>query len=130
MNWTLLNEEDAWAWIQRNKASLASSLTAANLDVELEEYLEEVKDKLGTVAFVEGGHTYEGGFYRYHQEIRSASKVTDSLVRSFGSGPQLRAALKSALFSAGRVDLAGKAGEKGVTFDVRGASQSTVRPGT
>ncbi len=130
MNWTLLAEDDAWAWIQKNKASLATSLQAAKLDVDLDEYLEEVKEKLGTVAFVEGGHTYEGGYYRYHQEIRSASAVTDSLVRSFGSGPQLRAALKSALFSAGRVDLAGKAGEKGVTFDVRGASQTTVRPGT
>ncbi len=51
-------------------------------------------------------------------------------MRSPGAGPQLRAALESALFSAGRVDLAGPAGQTGVLFDVRGAPQKTVYPGT
>ena len=130
MNWTLLKEDDASAWLERNKAALASTLSAAGVDREVDDYLEEVRDKLDGLASVEGGHTYEGGYYRYKQEIHSASRIQESLVRSFGAGPQLKAALKSALFSAGRVDLAGKAGEKGVLFDVRGASQNTVRPGT
>lgn len=130
MNWTLLAEDDSNAWLERNRPAFEAMLKAANLHREADEYLEEVRDKLDGLASVEGGHTYEGGFYRYKQEVHSASKFQEGLVRSFGSGPQLRAALKSALFSAGRVDLAGKAGEKGVLFDVRGASQDTVRPGT
>ncbi len=130
MSWTLMPPAESMAWITKNRVAFVRMLGAARLEVEPEEYLEEVEDKIDTVAFVEGGHTYEKGYYRYMQEVRSASRLTDSLVRSFGSGPQLRAALKSALFSAGRIDLAGKAGEKGVLFDVRGASQKTVRPGT
>jgi hypothetical protein len=130
MTWSLLKEPEATAWLQRNKAALTRSLASSGLEREVDEYLEEITDKLGGLESVEGGHTYEGGYYRYKQEIHSASRLQESLVRSFGAGPQLRAALKSALFSAGRVDLAGKAGEKGVLFDVRGASQNTVRPGT
>ena len=130
MSWTLLNEEDSNTWLTRNKDALAQMLTQTAVDRGIDDYLEEVRDKIGTVSSVEGSHTYEGGYYRYMQEIHSRSKVQESLVRSFGQGPQLRAALKSALFSAGRVDLAGKAGDKGVEFDVRGASQKTVKPGT
>ncbi len=130
MSWTLLGEEAANAWLERNRSAFTAMLTTAGVDRNVEEYLEEVRGKLGGLASVEGGHTYERGFYRYKQEVHSASRLEESLVRSFGAGPQLRAALKSALFSAGRVDLAGKAGEKGVLFDVRGASKSTVRPGT
>jgi len=130
MSWTLLNEEDSNTWLTRNKDALAQMLTQTAVDVGIDDYLEEVRDKIGGVSSVEGSHTYEGGYYRYMQEIHSRSKVQESLVRSFGQGPQLRAALKSALFSAGRVDLAGKAGDKGVEFDVRGASQKTVKPGT
>ncbi|MCO4769855.1 MAG: hypothetical protein KDA24_07465 [Deltaproteobacteria bacterium] len=130
MSWTLMNEADAEAWLARNEQSFSQMLGTTGLDRELDDYLEEVRDKLGTVSSVDGSHTYEQGYYRYKQEIHSRSKLQESLVRSFGAGPQLKAALKSALFSAGRVDLAGKAGEKGVLFDVRGASQSTVRPGT
>ena len=130
MSWTLLNEEDSNTWLTRNKDALAQMLTQTAVDRGIDDYLEEVRDKIGGVSSVEGSHTYEGGYYRYMQEIHSRSKVQESLVRSFGQGPQLRAALKSALFSAGRVDLAGKAGDKGVEFDVRGASQKTVKPGT
>lgn len=130
MTWTLLPEEEALVWLTRNRDAMTRMLAAARLDREIDDYMEEIRDKIDTVASVEGSHTYEGGYYRYMQEIHSRSKIQESLVRSFGQGPQLRAALKSALFSAGRVDLAGKAGEKGVLFDVRGASQKTVRPGT
>ncbi len=130
MDWTLMPEEEAKSWLARNEAAFGSMLGAAGLDEELGDYLEEVHDKLDTISSVVGSHTYEAGFYRYKQELHSKSRLQESLVRSFGAGPQLRAALKSALFSAGRVDLAGPAGEKGVLFDVRGASSKTVHPGT
>lgn len=130
MSWTLLPVDRATAWLARNREGFERMLAAAKLDREIDEYLEEVQGKLGTIASVEGSHTYDNGFYRYKQELHSASKLQESLVRSFGAGPQLRAALKSALFSAGRDDLAGPAGEKGVLFDVRGVSQKTVYPGT
>jgi len=130
MTWSMLDEAAGKLWLERNKAAFTTMLASSPVDTDVDTYLAEVHDKLDGLSSIEGGHTYEGGFYRYKQEIHSSSRIQESLVRSFGAGPQLRAALKSALFSAGRVDLAGKAGEKGVLFDVRGASQSTVRPGT
>ncbi len=130
MTWSLLPVDQATAWLARNRQELERMLGTAKLDREIDEYLQEVEDKLGALESVEGSHTYDNGYYRYKQEVHSASRLQESLVRSFGAGPQLRAALKSALFSAGRVDLAGPAGDKGVLFDVRGASQKTVSPGT
>jgi len=130
MDWTLMPVDEAKGWLARNKGAFGTMLGAAGLDEDLDDYLEEVHDKLDTISSVEGSHTYEAGYYRYKQELHSKSRLQESLVRSFGSGPQLRAALKSALFSAGRVDLAGPAGEKGVLFDVRGSSSKTVHPGT
>mgnify|MGYP007062758298 CR=1 FL=1 len=130
MSWSLYTPEQAAAWLARNKAAFADSLARAGITESVDDYLEETHERLPAIASVQGSHTWEHGYYRYAQEIHSANKVTESLVQSFGAGPQLKAALKAALFSVGRMKEAGAAGEKGVTFEVRGASSSTVRPGT
>lgn len=130
MSWELLSVDDSAEYVRAHRAQLERSLKDAGLDRTVDDYIEETVEKLGAIASVEGSHRYEGGFYAYKQEIHSASRFHESLVRSFGAKPQLRAALKSALFSAGRVDLAGKAGDKGTKFDLRGGSYDSIRPGT
>ena len=130
MSWGLLSVEKSADYVRAHRNDMEKSLKDAGLEREVDEYIAETVEKLGAIASVEGSHRYEGGFYAYKQEIHSASKFHESLVRSFGAKPQLRAALKSALFSAGRVDLAGKAGDKGAKFDLRGGSYDTIRPGT
>jgi len=130
MWWELMSTAESVEYIKAHRADLERSLTNAGLDHDVDEYLAEATEKLGAIASVEGSHHYEAGFYAYKQEIHSASRFHETLVRSFGAKPQLRAALKSALFSAGRVDLAGKAGDKGSKFDLRGGDYSTIRPGT
>jgi len=129
MWWTLMPRSEAADYVRAHRDQMARSLRSAGLDRDLDEYIEETVEKLGGISSVEGSHRYEHGFYSYKQEIHSSSKAQEALVRAFGAKPQLRAALKSALFSIGREDLAGPPGEKGVKFDLRGAEVDTIRPG-
>ncbi len=130
MDWGLLPVDRAAEYVRAHRAEMEASLRAAGVDKEVDAYIEETVERLGVVASVEGSHRYEGGFYAYKQEIHSANRVHEALVRSFGAKPQLRAALKSALFSTGQLELAGMAGEKGAKFDLRGGEYRTIRPGT
>ena len=111
MGWDLMPVDASRDYLRAHRDALAASLRRAGLDRDVDAYLAESLDKLGAMASVEGSHRYEHGFYAYSQEVHSASRVQEALVRSFGAKPQLRAALKSALFSVGREDLAGGMGD-------------------
>lgn len=130
MWWTLASVEESTAFVRAHRTDMQRSLSAAGLEHDVDEYIEETIEQFGGISAVEGSHRYELGFYAYKQEIHSSSRAQEALVRAFGAKPQLRAALKSALFSVGRADLAGPAGEKGPKFDLRGAEVSTIRPGS
>jgi hypothetical protein len=132
LNWVLMTQPDAEAWVDATKPDLKKALAAAGMDHEpddVDDYAEAIKKKHDTVAEVEGSHQYWKGYYRYHQDLRLRSKFVDSVARKLGKARQYRAALKAALYSTGLFDLAGAKGKVGVEFEARGNVKSKVTPG-
>jgi len=130
LEWTLMPIDEAREFVRGHRAEMERALRAAGLKRDVDDYIQETIEELGAIAHVQGSHCYESGFYRHTQEIRSSSELQDAIVEAFGTRAQLRAALKSALFSVGLPDLAGRPGKRGVRFDVRGVGIKKLRPGT
>ncbi len=130
MKWGLMSKESASEYVLAHRSEMEATIRAAGIEDTVDDYLAETVERLGVIASVTGSHRYRGGFYSYRQEIHSANTFHEELVQRFGARPQLRAALKSALFSVGQFELAGPRGEKGTKFDLRGGSYSSIRPGT
>ena len=132
LNWTLMAQADAEAWVDATKPELKKAMQAAGMDADdraVGKYAEAIKSKHDTVAEVEGSHQYWNGYYRYHQDLRLRSKLVDSAARKLGRARQYRAALKAALYSTGLFDLAGAKGKVGAQFQTRGNVPETVSPG-
>ncbi|GEM_PF-1889081 len=132
LNWILMSQEDAEAWVEETKPELKKALAAAGMDSDdkaVEKYAEAIKKKHDTVAEVHGSHQYWNGYYRYHQDLRLRSKLVDSAARKLGRARQYRAALKAALYSTGLFDLAGAKGKVGATFEARGNVPESITPG-
>ncbi len=132
LNWTLMAQADAEAWVDATRPELKKAMQAAGMDADdraVDKYAAAIKKRHDTVAEVEGSHQYWNGYYRYHQDLRLHSKVLDSAARKLGRARQYRAALKAALYSTGLVDLAGAKGKMGTQFETRGNVPATIRPG-
>jgi hypothetical protein len=129
ISWTLMNKADSMAWLSKNKDALAKAVEVGQVDDTVDEYYAEIENRIETVAFVEGSHQYEGGWYRYRQVIRARNKAVESIVSTLGSKPQMSAALKAACYSTGNHQWAGPEGRKGVEFEVRGTRDGSLRPG-
>jgi len=129
ISWKLMPEAEAKAWLHKNKDRLAKAVTVGQTDDTVDEYLEDIEARLGTIAHVEGSHTYDGGWYRYRQVIQAKNKAIESIVSTLGSKPQMSAALKAACYSTGNHAWAGREGSKGVEFEVRGSRDGSLRPG-
>jgi hypothetical protein len=132
LNWTLMPQADAEAWVDSTKVQLKKAMALAGMDNEekdVEKYAAAIKKKHDTVAEVTGSHQYWNGYYRYHQDLRLASKMIDTAARKLGRARQYRAALKAALYSTGLFDLAGPTGKIGAEFAARGNVPEKITPG-
>lgn len=129
ISWTLMPLEQAKAWVTDHRSHVETAVQKAGLDVSVDDYMQEILERVDTIASVEGAHDFDHGWYRYRQVIAPRNQAVAGIVNALGKGPQLSAALKAACYSTGNHTWAGPSGSKGVEFEVRGYTDGLVRPG-
>lgn len=129
ISWKLMAPEPSMTYIRNHRALVDQAVKAAGLDDTTDEYIEEIGERIDTIASVEGSHEYWKGYYRYRQVVRPKNSAVAGIVNSLGKSPQMAAALKAACYSTGNHQWAGPEGKKGVEFEIRGYDDGTMRPG-